>query len=65
MNQEWIVDVLTDLQVFAHQNEFGRLAEHLNEAKLIAALEVASRAKGADIGASGGNYRMGQCTGTT
>lgn len=65
MNQEWIVDVLTDLQVFAHQNQLGRLAEHLNEAKLIAALEVASRAKGADIGAAGGNRTLGSCAGTT
>jgi hypothetical protein len=41
MQNEWILDVLTDLRTFAHQNGLGALAEHLDDTRLIAAAELA------------------------
>lgn len=42
MKNEWILDVLADLTVFAKQNGMGVLAEQLDDTQLIAACELAS-----------------------
>lgn len=41
MQNDWILDVLTDLRTFAHQNGLGALAEHLDDTRLVAAAELA------------------------
>ena len=46
MQNEWILDVLTDLRTFAHQNGLPTLAEQLDDTHLLAASELASKAKG-------------------
>lgn len=46
MQHEWILDVLTDLRTFAHQNGLPVLAEHLDDTRLVAATELASTAEG-------------------
>jgi hypothetical protein len=40
MQNEWILDVLVDLRVFARSNGLGRLAEHLDDVALIAASDI-------------------------
>ncbi len=42
MAHDWIIDVLSDLRTFAVKNDLTVLAEHLDEAKLIAAAEISS-----------------------
>ena len=53
---DWILDVLADLKTFADANGLGTLAEQLNDTKLIAAAEIASKAEEAraqsDVGHS-------------
>ena len=46
MKNTWILDVLADLRTFAHNNELGKLAEHLDDARLVAAAELASLGEG-------------------
>lgn len=40
MQHDWILDVLSDLRTFADNHEMGRLAEHLDDAILMAASEI-------------------------
>ncbi len=40
---EWILDVLSDLRTFAAANGMSTLAEQLDDTKLIAATEIASQ----------------------
>lgn len=40
MQHDWILDVLADLQTFAHTNKLTVLAEQLGDIKLIAAAEI-------------------------
>lgn len=40
MQNEWILDVLTDLSTFAHQNGFGTLAEQIDDTRIVAAAEL-------------------------
>jgi len=46
MKNEWILDVLADLRVFAQANDLCALAEQLDDARLIAATELASQREG-------------------
>lgn len=48
MPNEWILDVLTDLRLFAEQNGLSSLADQLDDTVLVAATEIAS------VGSSGG-----------
>ena len=43
MQNEWILDVLADLRSFAEANDLPQLAEHLDDAGLIAVAEIATR----------------------
>ncbi len=69
MQNEWILDVLTDLRTFARQNGLGALARQLDETRQLAASELASTgeesaghesshalAAGRNIGGLGGRY---------
>lgn len=41
MGRDWIIDVLADLRAFARENELPMLAGQLDEAALIAEVELA------------------------
>ena len=40
MAQDWIIDVLADLRQYAVRNYHMRLAEHLDDAIMVAAAEI-------------------------
>ena len=41
MSHDWIIDVLADLRVFARANGLHDLAEHLDDAAMVATRELA------------------------
>ena len=43
MGHDWIIDVLTDLRAFARENEMGLLAAQIDEAVMVANVEIASK----------------------
>jgi hypothetical protein len=43
MGSEWMLDVLTDLKSYAQKNGMAVLAEQLDDARLVAAAELATR----------------------
>lgn len=45
MNNEWMIDVLTDLRKFAEKQSMLDLAEHLDDAILVAASELSALEK--------------------
>ena len=54
---EWILDVLSDLNAFAVENGLIALAEQLDDTKLIAAAEIASKKAEVRTPADGNNNR--------
>ncbi len=46
MRNEWILDVLADLQTFAQENGMSVLAEQLDDTRLVAATELALTGEG-------------------
>ncbi len=44
MGRDWIIDVLADLRSFARDNDLPMLRAQLEEAELVAQVEIASRA---------------------
>ncbi|WP_204113542.1 hypothetical protein [Shimia biformata] len=46
MKYDWILDVLTDLRDFSQANGLAALADQLDDARLVAATEVASALEG-------------------
>lgn len=50
MADEWTIDVLTDLQKFAAQQATLELAEHLDDAIMVAAVEIRNRSGGGMTG---------------
>ena len=52
MANDWILDVLADLRAFAEKNGLSKTAEQLDDAKLIAAVEIASEHGGRPEGAA-------------
>jgi hypothetical protein len=49
MRNDWILDVLTDLRTFAEQNGMDASAEHLADACLVVATELANKDTGARV----------------
>ncbi len=45
MSNEWILDVLTDLRSFARENGMDALAEQLDDAHLLAVIELTLQTK--------------------
>ncbi len=45
MSDEWIIEVLTDLKVFAQMNDLGALSAQLDRTMDVAELELAAAAK--------------------
>ncbi|SMO55153.1 hypothetical protein SAMN06265380_102183 [Ruegeria faecimaris] len=56
-HNEWILDVLSDLNAFAVENGLTALAEQLDDTKLIAAAEIASMQDKAQAPANGNTTR--------
>ena len=46
LRNEWILDVLTDLSTFAHQNGMRALAEQIDDTRIVAAAELVSSGEG-------------------
>lgn len=46
MQNDWILDVLSDLRSFAQENGLPRLAQHLDETALLAAAEISNARPG-------------------
>jgi len=46
MTHNWIIDVLSDLRTFAEKNGLEGLALQLDNAQLMAALEIAAKTEG-------------------
>lgn len=42
MQNDWILDVLSDLRRFAQENGLPRLAQHLDETTMLAAAEISN-----------------------
>ena len=59
MGHDWILDVLTDLKAYARANGLPTLAEHLDDACLVAHVEMSSLGKGANGGVSTLDTRAG------
>ena len=66
MAHEWIIDVLLDLRTFAAENDMKALAAQLDDTKLMAAIEIASKTEGMaidaahkDIGLRAGSNTLG------
>ena len=57
-NNEWILDVLSDLKTFAAANGLSVLAEQLDDTRLIAAAEIASKKEEALTPANGNKGRL-------
>jgi hypothetical protein len=53
MKNDWILDVLSDLKNFAQSNGHALLAEHLAQARLVAAVEMASADMGGTLAIHG------------
>jgi len=54
MSHDWVIDVLSDLRRYADRNGLPRLALNLQEAALLAAMEISARLPAAGgIGADG------------
>ena len=49
MNNEWMIDVLTDLRKFAMKQAMLDLAEHLDDAIFVAAAEMRSAEAGLNV----------------
>lgn len=60
METDWILDVLADLRTFARQNGLPALAEQIEEASLLAAVEIASTAEGLPWHEHGPAGKIGQ-----
>ena len=50
MQHDWILDVLADLKSFALTNGLPALAEQLEDSRMVAMAEVASKEEGAEFG---------------
>ncbi|WP_171100726.1 MULTISPECIES: hypothetical protein [unclassified Ruegeria] len=55
---EWILDVLSDLNAFAVANGMTALAEQLNDTRLIAAAEISSMQEEARTPTNGKKIRL-------
>lgn len=62
MQHDWILDVLADLKTFATSNGLPALAEQLDDARIVAMAETASRAEGALSGRAGDTATVGHRT---
>ena len=62
VKKDWMIDVLADLRVCALNNKMLELAEHLDDAILVAASEIA-RASGVEAGLGDCRDEIGDVSG--
>jgi hypothetical protein len=62
VKKDWMIDVLADLRACALNNEMTKLAEHLDDAIVVAASEL-SRASGQEAGLGGCCDEVGDVSG--
>lgn len=64
MTNEWMIDVLTDLRKFAAKQAMLNLAEHLDDAILVAAVEIRDNDRGRAVSAGVNDAKAGNISGT-
>ena len=64
MTNEWMIDVLTDLRKFAAKQAMLNLAEHLDDAILVAAVEIRDDDRGRVVSAGVNDAKAGNISGT-
>ena len=62
VKKDWMIDVLADLRACALNNEMTKLAEHLDDAIVVAASEL-TRASGREAGLGGCRDEVGDVSG--
>ena len=65
MGHDWILDVLTDLRAFASANDLPSLAAHLDDAAVVARVEISSRAEGQTLGFAHDNFAARRAAGAS
>ncbi|MBL4874776.1 MAG: hypothetical protein JKY41_15695 [Rhodobacteraceae bacterium] len=64
MTNEWMIDVLADLRNFAAKQAMLELAEHLDDAILVATVEIRDHDRGRVIGVGVNDAKAGNISGT-
>lgn len=64
MTNEWMIDVLADLRNFAAKKAMLELAEHLDDAILVAAVEIRNQDRGQVVGVGVNGAEAGNISGT-
>jgi len=64
MTNEWMIDVLADLRNFAAKQAMLELAEHLDDAILVATVEIRDHGKGWAVGVGVNDAKAGDISGT-
>jgi len=64
MTNEWMIDVLADLRNFAAKQAMLELAEHLDDAILVATIEIRDQGRGRVVGVGVNDTKAGNIPGT-
>jgi hypothetical protein len=64
MINEWMIDVLADLRNFAAKQAMLELAEHLDDAILVAAVEIRDQDRGRVVSVEVNDAKAGNISGT-
>lgn len=64
MTNEWMIDVLTDLRKFAEKQAMLELAEHLDDAILVATIEIRNQNRDGVVSAGVNDAKTGNISGT-
>ena len=64
MNNEWMIDVLADLRKFAQKQAMLELAEHLDDAIMLATVEIKNHTGGRGHGVGVNDTKTGSVSGT-
>mgnify|MGYP006883132768 FL=1 len=64
MTNEWMIDVLSDLRNFAAKQAMLELAEHLDDAILVAAVEIRNLDRGQAVSVGVNDAKAGNISGT-
>ncbi len=64
MTNEWMIDVLADLRNFAAKQAMLELAEHLDDAILVASIEIRNQDRDWAVGVGVNDKKAGNISGT-
>ena len=64
MTNEWMIDVLSDLRNFAAKQAMLELAEHLDDAILVATVEIRNLDRGRAVSVGVNDAKAGDISGT-